>query len=100
MFFERKSVHMKSKYTLTIDGIRICVSSDESAEQAEEIANVLNRRIRAIHASSPTCSKTEAALVCALDCLSEAREWKAKCEAAESELSSIRRTLDILQNRN
>lgn len=91
---------MKSKYTLTIDGIKICVSSDDSADQVREIESVLNRKIRAIHSSSPTCSKTEAALVCALDCLSETKEWKEKCESAENELAAIRRALDLLQNKN
>lgn len=89
---------MKEKYILTVDEIKICVRSDESAEKIEEVEDTVNRRLRAIHASAKNCSKVEAALICALDFCSENMEYRKKYEAALAEIESLKRSLEILKN--
>ncbi len=88
---------MKEKYILTIDDIKICVRSDETQEQIEEIADTLNRSIRAIHASSRTCQKVEAAIVAALDIASENVSLKRKIAELEAENTSLCRSLELLK---
>lgn len=88
---------MKEKYILTIDEIKICVRSDESAERIEEVEETVNRSLRAIHASAKNCSKVEAALISALDFCSEAIEYREKYEKALAEIESLRRSIEILK---
>ena len=88
---------MNNKYTLSIDGISLCVRTDESEAAVNEIANMLSRRIRAIHTSSPNCSKTEAALICALECCSDYKKVLDERDAAMREIESLRRSLEILK---
>lgn len=88
---------MNNKYTLNIDGITLCVRTDESEAAVSELASMLSRRIRAIHTSSPNCSKTEAALICALECCSDYKKALDERDAALRELESLRRTVEILK---
>lgn len=88
---------MDNKYTLNIDGISLCVRTDESEADVNEIASMLSRRIRAIHTSSPNCSKTEAALICALECCSDYKKTLNERDEALREVESLRRSLDILK---
>ncbi len=88
---------MKEKYILEIDEIKICVRTDEPKEKIEEIEGTLNRSIRAIHASSRTCQKVEAAIISALDFCSENIELKKKIEMLEAENKSLTRSLELLK---
>ena len=88
---------MNNKYTLNIDGISLCVRTDESGAEVNEIANMLSRRIRAIHTASPNCSKTEAALICALECCSDYKKLLDERDAALREIESLKRSLEILK---
>ncbi len=89
---------MNNKYALNIDGINIYVRSDESEARANEIANMLSRRIRAIHTSSPNCSKTEAALICALECCSDYMRILEERDEANREIESLKRTIALLKD--
>jgi len=88
---------MNNKYTLNIDGITLCVRTDESEAAVSELASMLSRRIRAIHTSSPNCSKTEAALICALECCSDYKKALDERDTALREVESLRRTVEILK---
>ena len=88
---------MKNKYTLNIDGISLCVKTDESEESVMEVSGMLSRRIRSIHTSSPSCSKTEAALICALECCSDYKKVIEERDRALREIESLRRTIEILK---
>lgn len=62
---------MKQKYTITVAGIDLNVLSDGDAESVETVVASLDRKMREIFLHSPTCSKNEAALLCALEYCSE-----------------------------
>ena len=89
---------MNNKYTLNIDGISLCVRTDESEASVSEVANMLSRRIRAIHTASPNCSRTEAALICALECCSDYKKVLDERDSALHEIESLRRTIEILKS--
>ena len=47
------------------------IMTDESPEAVEAIVGIIDRRMREINLKSNRCSKTEAALLCALDYCSD-----------------------------
>ena len=61
---------MKQKYTLNIADLQISVISDAPAEEVQKIGGILDRKMREIYLKS-RCPKTEAALLCALECVAE-----------------------------
>ena len=58
---------MKQKYTITISGVSLNVVCEESPEAVEALVGIVDRHMREITSKSNRCSKTEAALLCALD---------------------------------
>ena len=66
-----EDLNMKQKFTITLAGMDINVISEESPESVENIVGIIDRRIREINLKSPRCSRTEAALLCALDYCAE-----------------------------
>ena len=58
---------MKQKYTITIADVSLNVICEESPEAVESLVGIVDRHMREINTKSSRCSKTEAALLCALD---------------------------------
>lgn len=85
---EEKTV--KEKRIITIDGIDLCVRTDESDAMLDEITDRINRSMRAIHTSARNCSKVEAALICALDYCSEAIRYRNEYEALLRQVNELR----------
>ena len=81
---------------------------------SEALVGIVDRKMREILGASRSCSKTEAALLCALDYCSERIKIQRKNKALESRLSlaetaleesmeeceSLRRELDALKSRS
>jgi cell division protein ZapA (FtsZ GTPase activity inhibitor) len=89
-FLDLEEFNLKEKRFITIDGINMCVRTDESEERLREVVDRVNRSMRAIHSNSKNCSKVEAALICALDYCSEAVRYRAEYEALLRELNELR----------
>lgn len=89
-FLSLEEETVKEKRIINIDGINICVRTDESDEMLSEVSDRLNRSMRSIHAHSRNCSRVEAALICALDYCSEAIKCRAEYEALLKELNELR----------
>ncbi len=62
---------MKQKYSLMVADMQISVVADADPAQVEKIVGILDRRMREINLQSPSCSKNEAAILCALDFCAE-----------------------------
>ena len=76
---------MNQNYTITVAGIDLNVLSDRSAESVETVVASLDRKMREIFLHSPTCSKNEAALLCALEyCASHMAEEEHLAELEEN----------------
>ena len=87
---------MRQRYTITISDIEMNVISEESPEAVEALVGLVDRKMREICAASKRCSKTEAALLCALDYCSERIKSQRKLKALEAKLATTEATLDEL----
>ena len=87
---------MKQKYTITVADIEMNVVCEESAEAVEALVGIVDRKMREILGASRSCSKTEAALLCALDYCSDRIRAQRKVKAVESKLAMTEATLDEL----
>ena len=77
---------MKQKYTITIADIEMNIITEATEEDVERIVGIIDRRMREISMKSKKCTKTEAALICALDLCAEKTELKAQVEELEDSL--------------
>ena len=75
---------MKQKYTITIADISLNVVCDESPEAVEALVGIVDRHMREINSKSNRCSKTEAALLCALDYCADKVKMQRKTKKLES----------------
>ena len=91
---------MKQKYTITIADIEMNVISEEPAEAVEALVGIVDRRMREITSASKRCSKSEAALLCALDYCSDRIKAQRKVKALESKLSLTETAMDELEAEN
>lgn len=76
---------MKKKYSITIANTEMNVLTEEESDFVDEIVAILDRKIREINTACKHCSKTEAALLCALDCYSEKMKNQKKLNTLEAE---------------
>ncbi len=91
---------MKQKYTITVADIEMNVISDESAEAVEALVGIVDRKMREIGMMSKRVSKSEAALLCALDYCSDKIKAQRRLKALESKLTLTEAALEDLEAEN
>lgn len=91
---------MRQKYTITIADIEINVITEEAPETVEALVGIVDRKMREISMKSRRCSKTEAALLCALDYCSDKIKAQRKMKSLESNLALTQCTLEELETEN
>ena len=91
---------MKQKYTIRVADIEMNVISEESPEAVEALVNLVDRKMREICSASKSCSKTNAALLCALDYCSEKIRVQRRIKALESKLALAESTVEELEMEN
>ena len=90
---------MKQKYTLNIADLQISVISDAPAEDVAKIGGILDRKMREIYLKS-RCPKTEAALLCALECVADRISLSDKAAELEDKCVKYSVVLEGLKDRN
>ena len=91
---------MKEKHLLEIAGLPITIVSDEDKLHIEEIAAVLDERIRDLTVRNKRCSKIDAALLCALDYCSEAKKNEKKIRNLEAQIALYEANLKRYREEN
>lgn len=91
---------MKQKYTIRVADIEMNVISEESPEAVEALVGIVDRKMREIEGASKRCSKSEAALLCALDYCSERIKAQRKIKTLESRLQIAETTVEELELEN
>ena len=91
---------MKQRYTITISDIEMNVITEESPEAVEALVNIVDRKVREIEGASRNCTKSEAALLCALDYCSERIKAQRKIKTLESKLMIAESTVEELEMEN
>jgi cell division protein ZapA (FtsZ GTPase activity inhibitor) len=91
---------MKQKYTIRIADVEMNVIAEESPETVEGLVNIVDRKMRAIEGVSKRCSKTEAALLCALDYCSDKIKAQRRIKALEAKLQVAEATVEELEMEN
>ena len=90
---------MKQKHTLNIADLQISVISDAPAEEVAKISGILDRKMREIYLKS-RCPKTEAALLCALECVADRVSLTEKTAELEDKCAKYGVVLDGMKDRN
>lgn len=80
---------MKQKYTITVAGMDINIITDQAPETVESIVGTIDRRIREINLRSPRCSRTESALLCAMDYCADKLTLGERVKVLEAEIASL-----------
>ena len=95
---------MKQKYTITVADMELNILSDASADDVNAIASLLDRRMNETLTRSPRCSKSEAAILCALTYCAERQSMQEAFKKAEKdafraagENEKLKKTIEQMQ---
>jgi len=95
---------MKQRYTITIADMEVNVVSDGSPEAVESLVGMVDRKMREILLANRRCSKSQAALLCALDYCSDkvdamrkVKQIEATLDAKETELRAAQKEAAALR---
>lgn len=86
------------KYKLSIADLDINVSTNELPETVHTLEGMIDHRIREIITKSPRCSKSEAAILCALDYCAEGIKGETKTRDMEHEYVRMSRMLEDIKH--
>lgn len=91
---------MKEKYTVEVAGLQISIVTDEDETYIRTIADKLDEQMRSVIMSKGRCTKTEAAIFCALDCMDERSKTEREMEIIRRQLAAYMKDIDDLKAEN
>lgn len=85
------------RYTITIADVDLYINTEESPKMVETLVSTVDRRMRDIAVMSPRLSKSESAILCAIDYCADklksdtqAKEMKKEIDALSAELEALK----------
>ncbi len=88
---------MKERYTISIADIQLNILSDEPEEYVHAVVAQLDQLVRDMTMKNKRCSKLDAALLCALDSLSEKSKGDKRIKNLEAQISLYEATIRRLR---
>lgn len=86
-----------AKHTITIADIDLNITTEESPEMVEHLVTVLDRRIRDLLTRMPRLSKSEAAILCAVDYCAQSIKSETKTHEMERDFIKISKELETIR---
>lgn len=80
---------MNERYTIEIGGMELNIVTDEDEEYVVGLAKLIDTRINQMILSNKRCTKTEAALFCALDFLDDKMKSTLALEEAKKRVTEL-----------
>ena len=91
---------MKQKFTINLVDIPVSIVSDESEDSVKALAATISEHVKSIMWKSRQASKTEAALFCAIEYLSDKEKACARADKAEAQLALYSNNVVRLREEN
>lgn len=91
---------MKQKYSLNIADIQLDVVADAAPAEVEKIAGMLDRKMREIYLHSRSCTKNEAALLCALEFCADRLAGQERLAELEELSEKYSEVLKVIREKN
>lgn len=91
---------MKNKYALTIADIQLDVLSEAPREEVDRISGIVDRKMREIYLHSRSCTRNEAALLCALEFCAERLENQSRLSELEQLAEKYDEVLKVFRDKN
>lgn len=89
-----------AKYTITIADIELNISTEESPEMVDRLVTSLDRRIRDLLLRMPRLSKSEAAILCAVDYCAQNIKTENKTHELEHDFVKLSKDNELLREEN
>lgn len=86
-----------AKYTITIADIDINIHTEETPEMVKTLVDTVDQRIRSLVKASPRLSKSEAAILCAVDYCAEHIKSDEKTRDMERDYVKLTKELEMLR---
>lgn len=91
---------MKNKYALTIADIQLDVLSEAPQNEVDKISGIVDRKMREIYLHSRSCTRNEAALLCALEFCAERLDSQSRLAELEQLAAKYDEVLKVFRSKN
>ena len=88
------------KYDIEIAGIAMTVRTDENEDFVGYVVDELDRKINSMTARNPRCTKTEAAILCALEYSCERARFDKRVKNLEAQVALYSANVNRLKEEN
>ena len=84
---------MKQRYQIQVAGMVFPIVTEDEEDYTRAVARTVDERINSMVLKNTSCTKTKAAILCAMDYCSEAAQLKVKNEELEEKIKKLERAL-------
>ena len=84
---------MKQRYQIQVAGLVFPVVTEDEEEYTRAVARAVDEKINMMVLANTSCTKTKAAILCAMDSYSEAVQLKQQNAALQQRLKKLERLL-------